>query len=86
MVYGYSNTSGCCPISFGRGFYVRPVTNSSLEPIDVSGWLHPTLFGSRVIAHSGSDVVLQDPSTPYESHFEDWLTTSPGGGLDRGPQ
>ena len=63
MVYGYSNTSGFCPISFGRGFYVRPVTNSSLEPIAVSGWLHPTLFGSRVIAHSGSDVVLQDPST-----------------------
>jgi hypothetical protein len=25
--------------------------------------------------------VLQDPSTTYESHFEDWLTTTPGGGL-----
>ena len=81
MVYGYSNTTGFSPIIFGRGFYVRPVTNSSLEPIAVSGWLHPTIFGSRVIAHSGSDVVLQDPSTTYESHFEDWLTTTPGGAL-----
>ena len=62
------------------------MTNSSLEPIAVSGWLHPTIFGSRVIAHSGSDVVLQDPSTTYESHFEDWLTTTPGGGTHRGPQ
>jgi hypothetical protein len=36
MVYGYSNSSGCCPTSFGRGFYVRPVTNSALDPITVS--------------------------------------------------
>ena len=34
MVYGYSNTSGfCCPITYARGTYVRPVTNSPLEPI-----------------------------------------------------
>ncbi len=37
MVYGYSNSSSCCPITFAQGTYVRPVTNSSLEPIDVSG-------------------------------------------------
>ena len=55
MVYGYSNSSGCCPITFARGTYVRPVTNSSLEPIAVSGREHPTIFGTRVIAHSGAD-------------------------------
>ena len=37
MVYGYSNTTGFSPIIFGRGFYVRPVTSSSLEPIAVPG-------------------------------------------------
>jgi hypothetical protein len=42
MVYGYSNSSGCCPINFGRGFYVRPVTNSVLDPIIVSGPEEPT--------------------------------------------
>ena len=63
MVYGYSNTSGfCCPISFGRGIYVRPVTNSPLEPIAISGQEDPTLFGSRVIAHSGSDVMRPGPA------------------------
>ena len=35
MVYGYSNSGFCCPISYAQGTYVRPVTNSSLDPINV---------------------------------------------------
>ena len=63
MVYGYSNSSSCCPISFAHGTYVRPVTNSSLDPINVSGQEHPTLFGNRMIAHSGEIASVQgDPS------------------------
>ena len=33
MVYGYSNSGFCCPINYSQGTYVRPVTNSSLDPI-----------------------------------------------------
>jgi hypothetical protein len=81
MVYGYSNSSGCCPISFAQGFYVRPVTNSVLDPIVVSGREEPTLFGSRVIAHSGATVSVQDPATPYGTTFAPWIDTS-GTGLE----
>lgn len=81
MVYGYSNSSSCCPISFGRGTYVRPVTNSLLAPIAVSGE-HPTLFGSRMIAHSGATVSVQDaPASPYGNDFTPWIDVS-GTGLD----
>jgi hypothetical protein len=82
MVYGYSNSSSCCPISFGEGFYVRPVTNSTLNPIVVSGQEEPTLFGSRVIAHSGETVTVQDASaTTYGTAFTPWLDVS-GTGLE----
>lgn len=53
-VYGYTDSSSCCPINFAQGTYVRPVTNSVLDPIDVPGQEKPTLFGSRVIAHAGT--------------------------------
>ena len=41
LVYGYSNSSGCCPISFAHGTYVRPATkkppcNHGLRPIEPS--------------------------------------------------
>ena len=61
MVYGYSNSSSCCPINFAQGAYVRPVTNSPLEPINISGQEEPTLFGSRVIAHTGATINVQAP-------------------------
>jgi hypothetical protein len=77
MVYGYSNSSGCCPINFARGTYVRPVTNSSLDPIVISGQQHPTLLGSRMIAHSGATVNVQTPAAPpYGPDFTPWLDTS----------
>jgi hypothetical protein len=81
MVYGFSNSS-CCPYTFGRGTYVRPVTNSSLAPIPISGYEEPTLFGSQVIAKSGSTVSVQKAAaTTYGTDFEPWLDVS-GTGLE----
>jgi hypothetical protein len=81
MVYGYSNSSGCCPINFTQGTYVRPVTNSPLDPIVISGQEHPTLLGSRVIAHSGATINVQDAATTYGTDFTPWLDTT-GTGLE----
>jgi hypothetical protein len=80
MVYGYSNSGFCCPQSFAQGTYVRPVTNSSLEPINVPGEEHPTLFGSRMIAHSGGIVDVQGTSAPpYGTDFTPWIDVSGSG-------
>ncbi len=82
MVYGYSNSGFCCPITFAQGTYVRPVTNSSLDPINVSGQEHPTLFGNRMIAHTGATVNVQDPpAAPYGTDFTPWIDVS-GSGLE----
>ena len=79
MVYGYSNSGFCCPIPFAQGTYVRPVTNSALEPIVVSGQQHPTLFGSRMIAHSGAVVNVQTAATTYGTDFVPWIDVSATG-------
>jgi hypothetical protein len=81
MVYGYSNSSSCCPISFAQGTYVRPVTNSSLDPINVSGQEHPTLFGNRMIAHTGETAGVQGDPAPYGTDFTPWIDVS-GSGLE----
>lgn len=81
MVYGYSNSGSCCPISFAQGTYVRPVTNSSLDPINVSGQEHPTLFGNRMIAQTGATVNVQGDPAPYGTDFAPWIDVS-GSGLD----
>ena len=81
MVYGYSNSGFCCPIPYTQGTYVRPVTNSSLDPINVDRE-HPTLLGSRMIAHSGGTVHVQGTSgAPYGNDFTPWMSFS-GSGLD----
>ena len=64
MVYGYLNTSACCPETDALGTYVRPVTNSSLDPIDVLGQAHPTLFGNRMVAHTDETVNAQGDPRP----------------------
>jgi hypothetical protein len=73
MVYGFSNSS---IQSYARGTYVRPVSNSPLPPVTLSGWEDPTLFGNRVIAHSGATVSVQEPGTLYGNDFADWLDVS----------
>jgi hypothetical protein len=87
LVYGYSNSSGCCPITFGHGMYVRPATNSVLNPIDTGSQTSPSLLGSRVISleDSSSPAVINvqnaDGGNPYTNAFTPWLDTS-GVGLD----
>ena len=82
LVYGYSNSGSCCPIPFGRGTYIRPATNSSLEPIDTSSQTHPSLFGSRMIsledASSPKIINVQDAGAgnPYTNDFTPWLDTT----------
>ena len=85
LVYGYSNSSGCCPITFARGTYVRPATNSSLNPIDTGSQTHPSLFGSRVISLEDSSaptiINVQDAGAgnPYTNDFTPWLDASESG-------
>jgi hypothetical protein len=82
LVYGYSNSSSCCPISFGHGTYVRPATNSVLDPIPISGQTSPSLLGSRIIsledASAPALVDVQDAGggDPYTNAFTPWLDTS----------
>jgi hypothetical protein len=87
LVYGYSNTSGCCPTAFATGTYVRPATNSSLNPIDTGSQTSPSLFGSRMISLDDTpsptlvNVQNADTGNPYTTDFTPWLDTS-GVGLD----
>src|SRR3954468_1002732 len=81
LVYGYSNSGFCCPQTFARGTYVRPATNGLSPPIDLSGEEDPTLFGDRVIAHSGNTISVQDVGTPYGPNFTPWLDVT-GTGLE----
>ncbi len=82
MVYGYANSSVCCPITFGRGTYVRPVTNDTAAPFAIADQEHPTLFGSRAIAHAGETISAQASSAaPYGTTFTPWLDVS-GSGLE----
>ncbi len=87
LVYGYSNSSGCCPITFARGTYVRPATNSVLDPINTGGQTSPSLLGTRVIsledASSPAIINVQDAAggNPYTDAFTPWLDTS-GVGLE----
>jgi hypothetical protein len=82
MVYGYSN-SNCCPFTLAQGTYVRQVSNSPTPPINISGQQNPSLFGTRVIAHSGSTVDVQSPDTTYASTFTPWVNAPTGWDLHR---
>src|SRR3954466_1500089 len=42
LLHGYSDSSSCCPITFARGMYVRPATNSALNPIDTRSQTSPS--------------------------------------------
>jgi hypothetical protein len=87
LVYGYSNSSSCCPITFARGTYVRPATNSVLAPIELGLPTHPSLLGNRMVAledNSSPKIVQVQNATsgnPYNDEFTSWLDTS-GVGLD----
>ena len=73
MVYGYSHSSCCVggQYSFARGTYARPTAASSLEPLDIRGMEAPTLFGSRMIARTGSVVNVQ--ASAGSEDFMPWI-------------
>ena len=86
LVYGYSNESSCCPIEPAHGTYVRPATNSVLNPIDTDGQTSPSLFGARVISVDSAspeviNVQVADGGNPYSNAFTPWYSTA-GIGLD----
>jgi len=87
LVYGYSNQSGCCPISSSRGTYVRLADSAAILPIVTIGQTHPSLLGNRIVAvqdaGTPSVITVQDasPADPYENAFTPWLDTS-GVGLE----
>ncbi|MEW6582942.1 MAG: hypothetical protein AB1416_09295, partial [Actinomycetota bacterium] len=83
LVYGFSNSSGCCPINFQQGIYVHLADGNVLDPIVITGQQYPSLVGQRIVAASGSTVSVQNAGTgePYGSQFTPWLDTS-GTGLD----
>jgi len=82
LVYGYSNSSGCCPTSFAHGTYVRPATNSALDPIDTAGQISPSLLGSRIVSveYSSAPSIINvqnaDAGNPYTDAFIPWLDTT----------
>jgi hypothetical protein len=87
LVYGYLNSTGCCPSSLSRGTYVRPATNSVTAPIELGSATHPSLLGNRIVALEDSSspraVHVQNAGqgNPYNDEFTQWRNFS-GVGLD----
>ena len=85
LVYGYANSSDCCPVMDARGIYVRPATDSVLNPIEMGSQTSPSLVGARVISVEDSsppavvNVQNADGGNPYTNPFTPWFDTSPVG-------
>lgn len=80
VVYGFTNSSACCPITLAKGTYVRPATSSVLDPMVLSGHENPTLLGDRVIARSGTSAGVQGASgAPYGAGFTPWFDAAATG-------
>ncbi len=88
LVYGYQNSTGCCPSSLSRGTYVRPATNSVTTPVELGTPTRPSLLGNRIVALEDSStpnaVYRQNANggSPYNEDFTQWLDTSSVVGLD----
>lgn len=86
LVYGYGNSTICCPQSFDQGTYVRAANNLPVDPVVVQKTA-PSLLGDRMIALEDSfsptrvDVQDADAGNPFTSAFSPWLDTS-GVGLE----
>lgn len=84
-IYGYSGQRGLFPTAtFEKGHYaILSDTKANLEPIGQTGYTWPTTFGRRVVAASGSQVVVQaaDSSNPFWTTWSTLLDSS-GTGLE----
>jgi hypothetical protein len=84
LVYGYANSSFCCPSTLGRGIYVRPATTGASDPIETSGQTSPSLFGSRIVSLEDAsapkvvNVQNADGGNPYTSTFTPWIGFTSG--------
>nr|MBA2346676.1 hypothetical protein [Solirubrobacterales bacterium] len=77
VTYGFSNSSGCCPIQLREGTYARSADGNSLDPIELSGHTWPTTFGRRLITASGSTIEVQNAdAAPFGTAFTPWLDLS----------
>ena len=87
LVYGYSNSGGCCPTPFASRDLCPAGDKQLLNPIVTGSQTNPSLLGSRIISledsSSPSIVNVQDagPGNPYTNTFTPWLDSS-GVGLD----
>ncbi len=86
LAYGYSGYTGIVPnANFWSGHYVvNADTKTLIQPIGQTGYEWPSMFGRRVVAASGSNVVIQEAgSGPFGQVFQPILDTS-GTGLELG--
>ncbi len=83
VTYGYSNWSGFgLETKYEFGTYAEGSSSWYLEPFDLEGAESGTLSGSRLVARSGSQVIVQNAAgqPPYSKEFTPWLNAT---GLQR---
>lgn len=83
VTYGYSNWTGFFPNTvYEFGTYAEGSSNWYVEPFDIEGAESGTLTGTRLVARSGSQVVVQNATgqPPYSKEFTPWLNAA---GLQR---
>jgi hypothetical protein len=83
VTYGYSNWSGFgLETKYEFGTYAEGSSSWYIEPFDIEGRESGTLSGSRLVARSGTTVVVQNATgqPPYSKEFTPWLNAT---GLQR---
>lgn len=77
LAYGYSNSTLCCPISFGWGTYVTSVATAAAgsDPVDLSGPRSPTLVGRRIVSTQNDNITYtqnDSSAAPFNNEFTQW--------------
>jgi len=84
VTYGYANWSGFgLETKYEFGTYSEGSSNWYIEPFDIEGRESGTLSGNRLVARSGTTLLVQDPTgqPPYSKEFTPWFSVP---GLWRG--
>lgn len=79
VTYGYANWWGFgLETHYEFGTYAEGSSNWYIEPFDVEGRESGTLSGSRLVARSGSTIVVQNAGgqPPYSNEFTPWLSAT----------
>jgi len=83
VTYGYANWWGFgLETHYEFGTYAEGSSGWYIEPFDIEGAESGTLTGSRLVARSGSNVIVQNATgqPPYSKEFTPWVTAT---GLQR---